>query len=67
MGTLQPNLVPLCELKALLEPAIAVTLLGRGGLQIGEVAEAHITGSRFSGVMIGTVRLADDSVGRLLG
>ena len=54
MGTLQPNLVPLCELKALLEPAIAVTLLGRGGLQIGEVAEAHITGSRFSGVMIGT-------------
>jgi hypothetical protein len=54
MGTLQPNLVPLCELKALLEPAIAVTLLGQGGLQIGEVAEAHITGSRFSGVMIGT-------------
>jgi hypothetical protein len=54
MGTLQPNLVPLCELKALLQPAIAVTLPGQGGLQIGEVAEARITGSRFSGVMIGT-------------
>lgn len=54
MGALRPKLVPLCELKAILDPAIAVTLPGQGGLQIGEVAEARITGPRLSGVMIGT-------------